>query len=425
MYPLCSSEIQVRISVFSESVCRASGCIKFAGVVYLPFAYCQQRARLGWSGSRHLLLGSRWHLFLMEALPASRSLPAGLGQARQNGGAHSSSRKWPKVGSYEYDVNSGEYQVSWPDWASFLAWREQEQVRLCIELRLVNTYQNSPEYVRKLRYVCSRAGTGGKKAYTKKFPDRTRKVESKRTSCKCCLLVKEYPGISTVLGNYFNEHDHPLGNENLRHTRMSKETREYIAALLRLGVAPEHIVSQFKSVFLGLASLVMQLKTLHRGVYNSGDVIDQDTDDNLVATRNEFLELKDIRRIEKDIEKETVQLHPDDGRSTLLWVANLREKGHLLGFKSKTDPPPAGSGLEANVFTLSVQTGWQRKMFRKYGVNLFCIDATFNVTMYENLNLTTIVVRDHFGHGTLYALFCPFQTYIAGHRYTRRIYVRL
>ncbi|KAJ7206518.1 hypothetical protein GGX14DRAFT_637440, partial [Mycena pura] len=278
-------------------------------------------------------------------------------------------------------MNSGQYKISWADWAAFLAWWEQEQAQLCIELRLVNTYRNSAEYLRKLRYVCSRAGTGGTKTYTKKFPERSRKVESKRTSCKCCLLVKEYPGISTVLGSYINEHDHPLGNENLQHTRVSKETREYIAALLRLGVAVEHI-----------------LKTLHRGVY-SADSENFDTYENLVAVRNEFIQLKDVRRIEKEIEKETVQLDPDDGRSTLLWVTSLREKGHLLGFKSKTDPPPAGSGLEANVFTLSVQTGWQRKMFREYGGNLFCIDVTFNVMMYENLNLTTIVVRDHFGHG--------------------------
>jgi hypothetical protein len=46
-----------------------------------------------------------------------------------------------------------------------------------------------------------------------------------------------------------------------------------------------------------------------------------------------------------------------------------------------------------------VQTGWQRKMFEKYGGAILCIDATHNVTMYENLNLTTLVVRDKLGHG--------------------------
>jgi hypothetical protein len=50
------------------------------------------------------------------------------------------------------------------------------------------------------------------------------------------------------------------------------------------------------------------------------------------------------------------------------------------------------------------QTDWQRKMFDKYGKPLLCIDATHNVTMYENLNLTTLVVRDRWKHGTRFSL---------------------
>jgi hypothetical protein len=46
-----------------------------------------------------------------------------------------------------------------------------------------------------------------------------------------------------------------------------------------------------------------------------------------------------------------------------------------------------------------VQTNWQCNMFRKYGGAILCIDATHNVTMYENLNLTTLVVRDKWKHG--------------------------
>jgi hypothetical protein len=99
--------------------------------------------------------------------------------------------------------------------------------------------------------------------------------------------------------------------------------------------------------------------------------------------------------------RETVQLHPDDGQSTIRWVENLRAKGHLLGFKSKTDPSPPDSGVPEDAFTLMTQTDWQRHMFQKYGGNLLCIDATHNVTMYENLNLTSLVVRDKWAHGTL------------------------
>jgi hypothetical protein len=96
------------------------------------------------------------------------------------------------------------------------------------------------------------------------------------------------------------------------------------------------------------------------------------------------------------IEAEYIQLHSDDGCSTLLWVERICNKGHLLGFKSKTDPPHADSYLADNVFTIMIQTGWQHKMYQKYGSAILCINfnATHNVTMYEHLNLTTLVVRN-------------------------------
>ena len=74
-------------------------------------------------------------------------------------------------------------------------------------------------------------------------------------------------------------------------------------------------------------------------------------------------------------------------------------KDALLGFKSKTDPPPPGSNLAPDLFILMIQTPWQKAMFQKHGEHLLCIDATHNVSMYENLNLTTLVVRDKWKHG--------------------------
>lgn len=121
-------------------------------------------------------------------------------------------------------------------------------------------------------------------------------------------------------------------------------------------------------------------------VYHSDNTFDDDLDLDLdtVASRNDFVQLRDIRRIEKDIEAETVRLHPDDGQSTLKWVERLRAKGHVLGFKAKSDLPPPQSGLAPDVFVLMIQTGGQRKMFQKYGNFLLCVDATHNTTMYEN-----------------------------------------
>ncbi|KAJ7468311.1 hypothetical protein B0H11DRAFT_2306036, partial [Mycena galericulata] len=203
----------------------------------------------------------------------------------------------------------------------------------------------------------------GQKAYTKLHPDWNRKRGPKRTDCKCTLIIKQYPDVPTVLGNYSDTHNHDLGNANLPFTQIPKAAREHIAGLLRMKVAPEHIVSLFRS-----------------WAYDKDDLFEQNLDADFVAERTEFIELRDIRRIEKEIEAEAVRLHPDDGQSTMRWVENLRNKGHLLGFKSKIDPVPPGSNLAPDLFLLMIQTDWQRKMFAKYGGAILCIDGTHNVT---------------------------------------------
>jgi hypothetical protein len=142
-----------------------------------------------------------------------------------------------------------------------------------------------------------------------------------------------------------------------------------------------------------------QLQLFHRSVYNADTIFNNDLQEGTVANRNEVIQLRNIHRIEKQIEAETVCLDLDDGISTLCWVHNLQRKGQLLGFKSRSDPPPPGSGLDQDVFVCMIQTNWQRSMFAKYGQGILCIDATHNTTMYENMNLTTLVVRDRWGHG--------------------------
>lgn len=109
--------------------------------------------------------------------------------------------------------------------------------------------------------------------------------------------------------------------------------------------------------------------------------------------------MSDIYRLKKDIDAETTRLHSDDGQSTLAWVKRLQDQGAILGFKATSDPPPQGSNLDADVFSLMIQTRWQEKMYRKFGNHIVGIDATHNTTVYRNLNLTTLMVRDDWGHG--------------------------
>ncbi|KAJ7746841.1 hypothetical protein DFH07DRAFT_691342, partial [Mycena maculata] len=99
-----------------------------------------------------------------------------------------------------------------------------------------------------------------------------------------------------VLGSYMSDHNHPTGNANLPFVQIPKETREYIAGLLRQKIDPTHILS-----------------IIHGGVYDQDDLFERD--ETVKAARSEFIELRDIRRIEKEIEAENVRLHPDDGES--------------------------------------------------------------------------------------------------------------
>jgi hypothetical protein len=84
-------------------------------------------------------------------------------------------------------------------------------------------------------------------------------------------------------------------------------------------------------------------------------------------SHTQLIQLRGICRIKNAIEVEDVQLHPDDSLSCGTWTKRLNAQGHLLGFKSKLDPPPEHSNLAGDVFMLMFQTSWQHRMFRKYG----------------------------------------------------------
>jgi hypothetical protein len=109
--------------------------------------------------------------------------------------------------------------------------------------------------------------------------------------------------------------------------------------------------------------------------------------------------LADIRRIEKAIESETIRLDKDDGTSIFKWVDKIRAANSLLGFKSGACPVPPGSDLRLDTFTLMIQTPWQLEQYRAHGSNILFMDGTHNTTMYENMTLFTLIVRNKWGHG--------------------------
>ncbi|KAF8149018.1 hypothetical protein BJ912DRAFT_831475, partial [Pholiota molesta] len=205
-----------------------------------------------------------------------------------------------------------------------------------------------------------RGGTGGQKAYDKLYLERQQKIGTKVTGCGCSLTVKKYHERDTVLGIYKDEHDHPIGNKNLRYTRLSNETREWIASMVRTGVQADCILKILHSDHLEQrSSSPSEVPTAHR---------------------NDYATLADVRRIEKLIEAEGIWFDKDDGASVAKWAERLREEDGLLGFKSRRCPVPEGVNLQQNTFILMVQMPWQRARFREHGENLVCIDGTHNTT---------------------------------------------
>jgi hypothetical protein len=147
----------------------------------------------------------------------------------------------PDRGSYDYDRRSGEFNKLWASLAEFEEWRQEQRRIHSIELLVAKTLRGV-NYSWKRVYKCGREGTGGDKHYQKKNPDQDRKIGTKRTGCACQVVVKAYPGIDTLLGKYIDDHDHPLGINNLIYTRVSDTAKGKARELLQQGVQPRKVV---------------------------------------------------------------------------------------------------------------------------------------------------------------------------------------
>ncbi|KAF9070339.1 hypothetical protein BDP27DRAFT_1402045 [Rhodocollybia butyracea] len=233
----------------------------------------------------------------------------------------------------------------------FQARRGQEQKKQAIELLCARTFSEDDakhdqgRYLQRQYFVCARHGTGGQKK--PKGLVWNRKIARKRMGCPCRLVVKSYPDTAVILGKYESHHNHDIGNANLRFTRISKDTKELIAGLLRTGVSPERI-----------------LKALHGTAFDEEDHRPLDsTSDCLPLPRNIFIRLCDITRIQKELDAENIRLNRDDGKSTREWAEKLAKQNSLLGFKAVNDAPPPGSNLTCDTFSLMIQKPWQQRMY--------------------------------------------------------------
>jgi hypothetical protein len=148
-----------------------------------------------------------------------------------------------RAGSFNYDREHG-FPLEWSNLAEFHAWRREEELAYSIELigSTVRDGKKNPLWMKKRLFVCSRQPSGGKSKYQKKFPDRQRKIESKKSGCHCKIWIKLYYHTPIVLGRYETEHDHEIGLANIAYTRMSRGARDQIKNMLMQKVDPREIV---------------------------------------------------------------------------------------------------------------------------------------------------------------------------------------
>jgi hypothetical protein len=115
--------------------------------------------------------------------------------------------------------------------------------------------------------------------------------------------------------------------------------------------------------------------------------------------RDRYLTLGEIARVRKAVDREIIELDPNDANSTRIWASNLHDDGHIVFYKSKQDLPPEGSDLAPDLFMLCLQTDFQLEAFCRLGNAFLGMDATHNVTQYKGILLFTIMAQDRWGHG--------------------------
>jgi hypothetical protein len=117
------------------------------------------------------------------------------------------------------------------------------------------------------------------------------------------------------------------------------------------------------------------------------------------GSHDRFISPSDVSKIGRSLLKNEICLHPEDAISIKLWIDRIKDEDTLIFHKSRIDPAPQGSGLQDQAFVMCIQTGFQLDAYRSLGNFFIAIDATHNVTQYENYLLFTIIARDKWGHG--------------------------
>ena len=151
------------------------------------------------------------------------------------------------LGSITHDRKQGKMPSKWKNEEDFHAWLAAEESNKGIELVVSHVrHSDSPIWWEQHVLKCLHEWTGSRPAQNKSESptpvEQDRKIPSKKTGCQCRLTLKFYRHTETILGRYESKHDHPLGDDNLRFTRLTDRTRELVMEMVHTGVKTKIIV---------------------------------------------------------------------------------------------------------------------------------------------------------------------------------------
>ncbi|KAH9014443.1 hypothetical protein EDB85DRAFT_2157411 [Lactarius pseudohatsudake] len=214
----------------------------------------------------------------------------------------------PLYGSITYDRQKGEMPFEWDNKNTFLAWLAAEERDKAIKFIVSSTRKsNSPNWRERHVYRCSREFSGGKWDPEDKSQFK-HKIAPMKTGCQCRVTIKMYPHTDTILGKCEGDHDHTLGDDNLRFLRLTERTK----------------ISVMDMVCKGMDS-----KAILKVVRDSCERTDRDY----------YITMRDVNRLRRIVEDDEIRLDDNDVISVKLWVTKLRHTIVKLRQTTLSSPP--------------------------------------------------------------------------------------
>lgn len=145
----------------------------------------------------------------------------------QNGGATRGTQRGP-YGSGDMDDG---YTLVFENLEAFQVWREKEEQEKIVEFVKGDTHGSKavpPRFKDHVKLVCARHSRSGRKKYVKKYPERVRKVPSRKLEgrgCPASISYKTYFDTPEVRVCYMSQHSHEIGPANLPFTSRGRRAQ--------------------------------------------------------------------------------------------------------------------------------------------------------------------------------------------------------